>query len=101
MEHIIIKINVDKEKVTKLCFEVRRPFRIICNTGHGSFDIRKLYKMDSPELSLTIEDLYPPPPSTKPCELIDSSNTIYLNQFYPPVINPLMRDFYIGLYNKT
>ena len=60
-----------------------------------------MYKPDSPTLKFTAIDLYPLPPSLKPCEYIDSSYTRYLNQSYSPVVNPLSKSLHIELYNET
>ena len=46
-------------------------------------------------------DLYPLPPSLKPCEPIDSSDTRYLNQSYSPIVNPLRKALNIEIYNET
>ena len=46
-------------------------------------------KPDSTELRFISEDLYILPPSLKPCEPIDSSDTRYLNQSHTIVVNPL------------
>ena len=46
-------------------------------------------------------DLYPLPPSLKPCELIDSADTRYLNQTHAPLVNPLKLSLHIELYNEN
>ena len=45
-------------------------------------------------------DLYPLPPSLKPCEHVDYTDTRYLNQMHTPLINPLKRALDIELYNE-
>ena len=46
-------------------------------------------------------DLYPLPPTLKPCEPVDSSNIRYLNISYSPIVNPLSKPLNIELYNDT
>ena len=45
-------------------------------------------------------DLYPLPPSLKTSELVDTTDSRYLNQTYTPFVNPLKKDLYIELYNE-
>ena len=45
-------------------------------------------------------DLYPLPPSLKPFEPIDSTDTRYLNHTHAPLVNPLKRALHIELYNE-
>ena len=45
-------------------------------------------------------DLYPLPPSLKPCEPVDSTDTRYFNQMHSPLINPLKKALDIELYNE-
>ena len=44
-------------------------------------------------------DLYPLPPSLKPREPIDSTETWYLNRTHAPLVNPFKKALYIVLYN--
>ena len=46
-------------------------------------------------------DLYPLPPSLKPCEPVDSSDIRYLNHSHSPIVNPLSKPLNIELYNDT
>ena len=79
MARTTIQSDPSKNKVAKLSYSVRGPFQIIRKTGLGSHFVRKLHKPDSPELKLMAHDLYPLPPSLKPCEPVDSTDTRYLN----------------------
>ena len=45
-----IQSNKQKEKVAKLCYAIRGPYQIIRITGHGSYFVRKLHRLDSAEL---------------------------------------------------
>ena len=45
-------------------------------------------------------DLYPLPPSLKPCEPVDTTDTRYLNQSRIPIINHLKKALHIELYNE-
>ena len=45
-------------------------------------------------------DFYILPPSLKPCEPVDSSDTCYLNQSYAPIGNLLKQLLNIELYNE-
>ena len=74
MARIVVQSDVSTSKVAKLSYQVRGPFRIVIYTG-GSYFVPKLYKPVSPTLMFTAADLYPLPPSLKPCEPVDSSNT--------------------------
>ena len=86
-----IHSDLSKHKVTKLSYSVRGPFQIIRPTGFGSYFVRKLNKSNSPELQFMAYDLYPLPPSLKPCESIDSTDIRYLNQKHPSPVNLLKR----------
>ena len=92
--------NKQKGKVAKLCYAVRGPYQIIRTTGHGSYFVGKLHRPDSPELKFMVYDLYPLPSSLKPCELVNTIDTMYLNQSHTPITNPLKKKFYIELYNE-
>ena len=61
----------------------------------------RVTKPDSPTLKFTAVDIYILPPSLKPCEPVDSSDTRYLNQSYSPIVNPLGKPLNIELYNET
>ena len=43
--------------------------------------------------------MYSLPPSLKPCEAVDTTNTRYLNQFNDPLTNPLKKSLYTELCN--
>ena len=101
MARTAIQSDTSINKVAKLSNQVRGPSRIVQCTGRGSYFVRKLYKPNSPKLKFIATDLYPRPPSLKPCDPVDSSNLRYLNQFYSPIINPLIKPLNIELYNKT
>ena len=70
------------DKVAKHCYAVRGPFQIIRGTCHGGYIVRKLNKPDSSKFKFTSEDLYILPPSLKPYERMDGSDTRYLNQYH-------------------
>ena len=84
MAQTTVHSDVSLNKVAKLTYQVRGPFRIVKYTGQGSCLVRKLYKPDSLTLKFMDVDLYPVPPSSQPCEPDDSSDTRYLNQLYSP-----------------
>ena len=46
------------------------------------------------------EDLYILPPSLKPCEPVDSSDTHHFNQSHTSIANPLKKALNIELYNE-
>ena len=46
-------------------------------------------------------DLYPLPHSLKPCEPVDSLDTMYLNQSYFLIVNILRKGLNIEIYNET
>ena len=99
MVRTAIQSNTHNEKVAKLCYAVRGHYQIIRTTCHGSYFVRKLHRLDSPELKFIVYDLYPLPPSLKPCELVDTTDTRYLNQSHTPITNPLKKSLHIKLYN--
>ena len=100
MARTTIQNNKQKGKVAKLCYAVRGPYQIIRITGHGSYFVRKLHRPDSPELKFMAYDLYPFPPSLKPCEPVDTRDTRYLNPSQTPISNPLKKALHIELYNE-
>ena len=79
MARTSVQSNKQREKVAKLTYAVRGPYQIIRTTGHGSYFVRKLHRPDSPELKFMAYDLYPLPPSLKPCESIETIDKRYLN----------------------
>ena len=101
MARTTVQSDVSTNKVAKLSYQVRGPFRFVTWTGRGGYFVRKLYKPDNPTLKFTVVDLYPLPPSLKPCDPIDSLYTRYLNQLYSPIVNPLRKSLSIELYNET
>ena len=74
MARITIQSNTSTNKVAKLSYQVRGPFRIVKCTGRGSYLVRNLYVLDSPELKFMATDLYPLFPFLKQCKLVDSSD---------------------------
>ena len=100
MARTAIQSNNQKVKVAKLCYAVRGPYQIIRTTGHGSYFEQKLHRPDSLELKCMAYDLYPLPPSLKPCEPVDTTNTRYLNQSHSLFTNPLKKLLDIELYNE-
>ena len=78
MARTAIHSNFSKQKFAKLSYSIRDLFQIVRNTGFGTYFVRNLNKPDSPELKFMAYDLYPLPPSLKPCEPIDSIDTRYL-----------------------
>ena len=63
MARTTVQSDTSTNKVAKLSYQVRGPFRIVKCTSHASYLVRKLYKSDSPELKFMAIDLYPLPPS--------------------------------------
>ena len=87
MDQTAIQSNLAKNKVAKLSYSVRGLYQIVRHTGFGSYYVRKLNKPDSPDLKFMSYDLYPLPPSLKPCELVDTTDSRYLNQNHFPLVN--------------
>ena len=100
MARTAIQSNKQKEEVAKLCYTVRGSYQIIRTTCHGSYFMRKLHTPDSPKLKFMAYDLYPLPPSLKPCEPVDTTYTRYLNQSHSSITNPLKKALHIELYNE-
>ena len=100
MAHTAFQSNKQKEKVAKLCYAVRGSYQTIRTKDHGSYFVRKLHRPDSPELKFMTYDLYPLPPSLKPCEPVDTTDTRYLNQSHTPITSPLKKALHIELYNE-
>ena len=101
MARTTVQSDAFTNKVANLSYQVRRPFRIVKCTSHGSYLVQKLYKPNSPELKFVATDLYPLSPSLKPCESVYSSNIRYLNHSHSPIVNPLNKPLNIELYNDT
>ena len=74
MARTAIKSNLAKHKVAKLSYSVRGPYQIVRHTGLGRYFVRKLHKPDNPEVKFMAYDLYPLPPSLKPCEPVDTTD---------------------------
>ena len=100
MARTAIQSDLPNNKAAKLSYPVRGPYQILCNTGLWSYFVRKLNQPDSLELKFMAHDLYPLPPSLKPCEPIDSTDTCYLNQTHAPLVNPLKKVLHIEPYNE-
>ena len=75
MDQTAIQSNLAKNKVAKLSYYVRGPYQIVRHTGFESYYVRKLNKPDSPEFKFMVYDLYPLPPSLKPCEPVDTTDS--------------------------
>ena len=101
MRKTAVQSDASKNKVAKLSYQVCGPFRIVKCTGQGSYLVRKLFKTDSLEFEFMATYLYSLLPSLNPCKLVSSVDTKYLNQFYFPVTNSLIRFLNIGCYNET
>ena len=74
MARTAIQSDASTNRVAKLSYQVRGPFRFVKCTGRGSYLVRKLYKPDCLEIKFMATDLYPLPPSLKLCEPVDSSD---------------------------
>ena len=96
MARTVLQIDLSKNKVAKLSYSVRGTYQILRNTGLGIYFVRKLNKPDSPELKFMAHDLYPLPPSLKPCKPIDSTDARYLNQNHTPLVNPLKKPYVLN-----
>ena len=81
-------------------YAVRDTFLIIRGIGRGGYIVRKINKPDKPELNFISEDLYILPSSLKTYELMDGSDTRYLNHSHVPIVNPLKKQLNIELFNK-
>ena len=79
MARTFIQSDKVKDKVARLRYAVRGPFQIVRGIGCGRYIVRKLNKLRSPELKFMSEHLNILPPSLKPCEPVDISDTCYLN----------------------
>ena len=101
MVRTTVQSDASTNKVAKLSYQVQGKFRIVKCTGHGSYLVRKSYKPDSPELKFMATDLYPLPPSLKPCEPVDSSDIRYLNYSHSFIVNPLGTSLNMELYDDT
>ena len=58
MARTAIQRNASANKVTKLSYQVRDPFRIFQYTGRGVYLSRELYKPNSLKLKFMVTDLY-------------------------------------------
>ena len=84
-----VQSDKTNDKVATLWYAVRGPFQIMRSTIHGGYIVRKLNKPDSPKFKFMFENLHILPPSLKPYEPVDRSDTRYLNQYHAPISNPL------------
>ena len=100
MARTAIQNDLSQNKVAKLSYSVRGPYKIICNTRFGNYLVRKLNTPDSPELKFMAYDLYPLLPPLKLCKSVDSIYTRYLNQTHTPLVSSLKKEFDIDLYNE-
>ena len=55
MARTAIQSNKATDKVAKLCYGVQGPFQIVRGTGRDSYIVRKLTKLDRPELKFMSE----------------------------------------------
>ena len=58
MDRAAVQSDKSKDKVAKLNYVARGSFQIVQGTGRGGCIVRKLHKLDSPELKFISEDLY-------------------------------------------
>ena len=100
MTRTAVQRDNSKDRVAKLSYTVRGPFKIIRGTGREGYTFRKLNKPDSPELKFLSEGLYILPPSLKLCEPVDGPDTRYLNQTHDSIVNLLQKPLSIELYNE-
>ena len=101
MDRTIVQSDETNNEIAKLFYAVRGPFQIIRDTGRGSYIVRELNRPDSPEFKFMSEDLYILPPSLKPCESMDGSDTRYLNQSHAPIVNPLKKPLILSYIMKN
>ena len=87
MARTAIKNDLKKNGVANLYYVARDPYQILHNISHGSYCVKKLHKTDSLNLKSMVYDFYPLPPSLKPCEPVNITDTRYLNQSRASVNN--------------
>ena len=95
-----VQSNADQNRVAKLSYQVRGPFRIISHSA-GSYKVVPLHQPDSNPLSYPGHLLSPVPAGILPCFPVDSPDFRYLNHEYAPLPNPLKRHLNIEQYNEV
>jgi hypothetical protein len=95
-----VQSNADLNRVAKLSYQVRGPFRIISHSA-GSYQVVPLHLPDSNPLSYPGHMLSPVPAGILPCSPVDSADFRYLNHGYAPLPNPLKRHLHIEQYNEV
>ena len=76
------------------------PFKLFAGPVVVVILFENLNKLDSPKFKFMSEYLYILPPSLKPCEPVDGSDTRYLSQSYDSIVNSLKKPLNIELYNE-
>jgi hypothetical protein len=99
MVRVQVQSNAEINRVAKLSYRLRGPYRIIECTGHGAYFLQKLDQPNSPKLKYKSEDISLLPPAIRPVEPIDGPNLRYLNHNHASIHHPLKHAFNIELYN--
>ena len=99
MVRVQVQSKASTEKVAKLVYRLRGPYRISTVLGHGAYSVQKFDQPTGPTLKYHAEDLSLLPPAIRPVEPLDGPDLRYLNSNHAPIPHPLKAAFNIELYN--
>ena len=98
---VAVQSKLAKQRVAKLTYRLRGPYKIVDILEHGAYNLRKFGKPDSAKLKYHAEDISMLPPAIRPVEPLDGPDLRYLNNAHAPIPHPLKQAFDIKLYNDV
>ena len=101
MVRVAVQSQLAKDRVAKLTYRLRGPYKIVDVLSHGAYNLRKFGKPDSAKLKYHAKDNSMLPPAIRPVEPLDGPDLRYLNNAHASILHPLKRAFNIKLYNEV
>jgi hypothetical protein len=101
LARVQVQSNAAKNRVGKLSYTTRGPFRITRVTGHNAYDMVPLNKPDAAPLRYISSQLSPLPAGLLPCQPVDAPDLWFLNQSDAPTLHPLEHPFKLEQYNAV
>ena len=101
MVRVAVQSQLAKDRVAKLTYRLRGPYKIVEVIGHGAYHLRKFGKPESARLKYHAEDISMLPPAIRPVEPLDGPDLRYLNNSHALIPHPLKQAFDIKLYNEV
>ena len=98
---VSVQSDAKKNRVGKLSYATRGPFRITKADGHNAYDMVPCHKPNSTPVKYSTSQLSPVPAGLMPCQPVDACDLRFLNHTDAPKLHPLAHPLHIEFYNAV